>query len=73
MLGIESQFGVEFDSMADYIFCVVPAILIHTFLCRGLHPLGSAVSFLPLMCGTIRLAKFNIGQEKRVVKNYTLV
>ena len=67
-LGISSKFGVEFDSMADTIsFCVVPAILIHTFYVEGLHPLlGSAVSFLPLMCGTIRLAKFNIGQEKRM-------
>ena len=74
LLGIESQFGVEFDSMADTIsFCVVPAILIHTFYVDGLHPLlGSAVSFLPLMCGTIRLAKFNIGQEKGIVKNYTI-
>ena len=74
LLGIESQFGVEFDSMADTIsFCVVPAILIHTFYVEGLHPLlGLAVSFLPLMCGTIRLAKFNIGQEKGIVKNYTI-
>ena len=74
LLGIESQFGVEFDSMADTIsFCVVPSILIHTFYIEGLHPLlGSAVSFLPLMCGTIRLAKFNIGQERGVVKNYTV-
>ncbi len=74
LLGIESQFGVEFDSMADTIsFCVVPAILVHNFYVEGLHPLlGSAVSFLPLMCGTIRLAKFNIGQEKGIVKNYTI-
>ena len=74
LLGIESQFGVEFDSMADTIsFCVVPAILIHTFYVDGLHPLlGSAVSFLPLMCGTIRLAKFNIGQEKGIVRSYTI-
>ena len=46
---------------------------IHTFYIDGLHPLlGSAVSFLPLMCGTIRLAKFNIDQEKGVVKNFTI-
>ena len=74
LLGIESQFGVEFDSMADTIsFCVVPAILIHTFYVAGLHPLlKSAIAFLPLMCGTIRLAKFNIDQEKGIVKNYTI-
>lgn len=74
LLGIESKFGVEFDSMADTIsFCVVPAILIHSFYVDGLHPLlGSAVAFLPLMCGTIRLAKFNINQEKVILKNYTI-
>ena len=74
LLGIESRFGVEFDSMADTIsFCVVPAILIHTFYVDGLHPLvGSAVSFLPLMFGTIRLARFNINQESGVSKNYTI-
>ncbi len=74
LLGIESKFGVEFDSMADTVsFCVVPAILIHTFYVDGLHPLlGLAVSFLPLMCGTIRLAKFNIDQERVIAKNYTI-
>ena len=62
LLGIESRFGVEFDSMADTIsFCVVPAILVNTVYVDGLHPLlGSAVS-LPWMFGTIRLAKFNTG------------
>tara|TARA_B100000123_G_C25668700_1_gene401062 strand:+ start:121 stop:846 length:726 start_codon:yes stop_codon:yes gene_type:complete len=74
LLGIESRFGVEFDSMADTIsFCVVPAILIQTIYVDGLHPLlGSAVSFLPLMFGTIRLARFNIGQDKGIKRKYTI-
>ncbi len=74
LLGIESRFGVEFDSMADTIsFCVVPAILVNTLYVDGLHPLlGSAVSFLPLMFGTIRLAKFNTGFESGVKNNYTV-
>ena len=74
LLGIESRFGVEFDSMADTIsFCVVPAILVNTLYVDGLHPLlGSAVSFLPLMFGTIRLAKFNTGYEIGVKNNYTV-
>jgi len=73
-LGIESRFGAEFDSMADTIsFCVVPSILIHSLYVDGLHPLlGSAVSFLPLMCGTIRLARFNIDQEQGISRNYTI-
>ena len=74
LLGIESRFGVEFDSMADTIsFCVVPSILIYSLYIDGLHPLiGSAISFLPLMFGTIRLAKFNIDQELGKLKNYTI-
>ena len=74
LLGIESRFGVEFDSMADTIsFCVVPAILVNTVYVDGLHPLlGSAVSFLPLMFGTIRLAKFNTGYDSDLKKNYTI-
>ena len=74
LLGIESRFGVEFDSMADTIsFCVVPAILVNTLYVDGLHPLlGSAVSFLPLMFGTIRLAKFNTGHESGAKNNYTI-
>jgi len=73
-LGIESRFGAEFDSMADTIsFCVVPSILIHSLYVEGLHPLlGSAVSFFPLMCGTIRLARFNIDQELGISRNYTI-
>jgi len=74
LLGIESRFGVEFDSMADTIsFCVVPAILVNTLYVDGLHPLlGSAVSFLPLMFGTIRLAKFNTVYESGDKNNYTV-
>ena len=73
-LGIASRFGAEFDSMADTIsFCVVPSILIHSLYVDGLHPLlGSGISFLPLMCGTIRLARFNIDQEKGISRNYTI-
>ena len=74
LLGIESRFGIEFDSMADTIsFCVVPSILIYSIYIEGLHPLlGSAISFMPIMFGTIRLAKFNIDQDLKLPKNYTI-
>ncbi|MBT5115331.1 MAG: CDP-diacylglycerol--serine O-phosphatidyltransferase, partial [Candidatus Marinimicrobia bacterium] len=39
MLGIESRFGVEFDSMADTVsFCVVPSVLIYSLYVNGLPP-----------------------------------
>lgn len=62
MLGIESTFGTEFDSFADTIsFCTTSAILIYTTWLSGVHPgIAILISFLPIMFGTIRLAKFNI-------------
>ena len=73
LLGIESRFGMEFDSMADSIsFCVVPSVLVYSLYVEGLQPLlGLIISFLPLMFGTIRLARFNINQENGFNKDYT--
>ena len=73
MLGITSRFGMEFDSMADTVsFCVVPSVLIYSLYVEGLSPLlGLLISFMPLMFGTIRLAKYNIGQESGISKSYT--
>jgi CDP-diacylglycerol---serine O-phosphatidyltransferase len=56
-----SQFGVEYDSLADVIsFCVAPAFLLYSF---ALHPLGRAAwfgGFLFVVCGALRLARFNV-------------
>ncbi len=73
MLGIASRFGAEFDSMADTIsFCVAPSILIYHLYVDGLHPLlGLIISFMPLMFGTIRLAKYNVEQRLIEKNNYT--
>ena len=62
LLGIDSKFGLEFDSMADTVsFCVVPSILIYSLYVNGLPALiGGIISFIPLMFGTIRLARFNL-------------
>ena len=74
MLGIESRFGVEFDSMADTVsFCVVPSVLVYSLYVTGLPPLlGGFIAFIPLMFGTIRLAKFNIEQEPGKPKSFTV-
>ena len=74
ILGISSRFGVEFDSMADTVsFCVVPSILIYSLYVDGLPPLlGGFISFIPLMFGTIRLAKFNLEESPGKPKSYTV-
>ena len=60
--------------MADTVsFCVVPSILVYSLYVEGLPPLlGGVISFIPLMFGTIRLAKFNIEQEPEKPKSYTI-
>jgi CDP-diacylglycerol---serine O-phosphatidyltransferase len=56
-----SQFGVEYDSLADVIsFCVAPAFLLYAY---ALQPLGRAAwfgAFLFVICGALRLARFNV-------------
>ena len=62
LLGLSSRFGTEFDSLADTIsFCAVPSILIYSVYVEGLpFLLGAVISFMPLLFGTIRLARFNV-------------
>lgn len=62
LLGIETTFGTEFDSFADTIsFCVTSSLLVYTIWTNGLIPaLAIAFSFIPILLGTIRLAKFNL-------------
>ncbi len=56
-----TQFGVEFDSLADVVsFGVAPAFMLYTF---ALAPLGRAAwlgAFLFVICGALRLARFNV-------------
>ena len=71
-LGISSKFGVEFDSFADTVsFCIAPSILIYSLYIDSLHFLiGLMFCFIPLICGTIRLAKYNLDSEDENLKNY---
>jgi CDP-diacylglycerol--serine O-phosphatidyltransferase len=56
-----SQFGVEYDSLADVVsFGVAPAFLLYSF---ALHELGRPAwfaAFLFVICGALRLARFNV-------------
>ena len=72
ILGISSKFGLEFDSLADTVsFCVVPAVLVYALYVDGLSPLLSvSFSFIPLVFGTIRLAKYNLDASDDGTKNY---
>ncbi len=56
-----SQFGVEFDSLADVVsFGVAPSFLIYRVHMHNMGPAGLFLSFFPLVFGAIRLARFNV-------------
>ena len=60
--GRESPFGREFDSLADVVsFGVAPALLVYKVVLVDLpgEAAGSLIAFLYLLCGTMRLARFN--------------
>jgi len=67
--GSTSDFGVEFDSLADIIsFGVAPATLVFAWGLEPLGQLGWAVAFLWLTAAAVRLARFNVqtkGSEKK--------
>ncbi len=63
MGGQESPFGRELDSLADIVsFGIAPALLVHDIVLKNIEgpfSLGWLVSCLYLVCGAMRLARFN--------------
>jgi CDP-diacylglycerol--serine O-phosphatidyltransferase len=56
-----SQFGVEFDSLSDVVaFGVAPAMLVFSWALKPIGSLGIAVAGLFVLCGALRLARFNV-------------
>ena len=56
-----SQFGVEYDSLADLVsFGVAPGLLIYSWALSSHGMLGSAVMFAFVACGALRLARYNV-------------
>lgn len=61
MTKTESDFGKEFDSLADVItFGVAPAILAHLWGLMYLDRIGWLVPLFYLLCAATRLARFNV-------------
>jgi CDP-diacylglycerol--serine O-phosphatidyltransferase len=59
-----SEFGKEFDSLADQVsFGVAPMVLAYNWALRLWPRLGWLMGFLFVICGAMRLARFNIQQS----------
>jgi CDP-diacylglycerol--serine O-phosphatidyltransferase len=64
MGGVESEFGREFDSLADLIsFGAAPAFLVHRVVLHDVFAtrpeIGWFIASIYLICGALRLARFN--------------
>ena len=56
-----SQFGVEFDSLADLVsFGVAPAVLVYYWALVPWKTWGWLAACLFVVCGALRLARFNV-------------
>ena len=56
-----SKFGAEYDSLADLVtFGVAPSILAYSWALYAYGKWGWLVTFLFVVCGALRLARFNV-------------
>ncbi len=56
-----SEFGVQFDSLADLVaFGVAPAFLLWVWILNDFGRFGTGICFLFVACAALRLARFNV-------------
>ncbi len=62
-----SQFGTEYDSLSDLVaFGIAPAILAFQWALEPFGRLGWLACFMYVICGALRLARFNV--QKNIVE-----
>ena len=67
-----SRFGIEFDSLADLVsFGAAPGLLIYMWALRPFDRIGWLASFLFVVCGALRLARFNCQVNTDESKSFT--
>ena len=74
--GRGSDFGIQLDSLADVVsFGVAPAVLVYSWGLHQLGPVGMTVAFFFVLCGIMRLARFNTmanGEAKTLSNGVTI-
>lgn len=69
--GATSQFGVELDSLADFLsFGVAPAVLVHSIKLNSLGKWGWIISVVYIMAASYRLARYNIMADSEEKKDF---
>jgi CDP-diacylglycerol--serine O-phosphatidyltransferase len=65
LTGTQSQFGEQFDSLSDLVsFGMAPALIYYNRFLVDSGRVGMVVAFLFLLCGALRLARFNANIDK---------
>ncbi len=56
-----SDFGVQYDSLSDLVsFGIAPALLVYMWVLQPFGRIGWLAAFLFVICGALRLARFNV-------------
>jgi CDP-diacylglycerol--serine O-phosphatidyltransferase len=67
-----SLFGVQYDSLSDaFAFGAAPALLMYTAILRPLGRFGWLGAFLFMVCGALRLARYNVQAQRVGEKHFT--
>jgi len=71
MINASSSFGVQIDSLADVVnYGLAPALLFCALYFEPLGVLGVGVSFLPVACAAVRLARYNVSADPDIPSAY---
>jgi len=63
-----TRFGIELDSLSDLVaFGIAPAVLVYSWALQNFNRVGWGVCFLYVLCGALRLARYNVqmGSDER--------
>ena len=72
MTNSTSAFGLEYDSLADLLsFGMAPGLLLYAWLLQPFGRFGWLAAFLFVICGALRLARFNV--QATSVQQYIFV
>jgi CDP-diacylglycerol--serine O-phosphatidyltransferase len=67
-----TKFGIELDSLSDLVaFGVAPAVMLYKWGLFSFGRIGWAVAFLFMVCGALRLARYNIQMGSTESKAFT--
>jgi CDP-diacylglycerol--serine O-phosphatidyltransferase len=69
--GGTSQFGIELDSLADFLsFGIAPAVIVHSIKLSSLGKWGWIISVIYIMASAYRLARFNLLADTEEKKDF---